>query len=517
LTTSLTGRLLILWAAALVMCASPRAETMAGMVRVPAGGDLQQAIDRAKPGDTLGLDPGATYIGNFVLPAKIGNRYITIRTLTDPDQPPRPGQRVAPVHASRLAKLKSTNSEPALRTAASAHHWRLEQLEFLATRGGVGDIIRLGDGSTAQKELSQVPHDLIVDRCYVHGDPVEGQKRGIALNSASTTITNSNISDIKAIGQDTQAIAGWNGPGPYTIENNYLEAAGENFLLGGGDPPIQGLVTQDVVFRHNHLAKPKAWRSERWQVKNLFELKNARRVLVEGNLMEYAWLQAQVGYAILLTPRNQDGKAPWATVEDVTIRRNLIRHAGGGMQIIGEDSNFPSGSTRRVKVIDNVFYDIESATWGGSGIFILMGAGPRDISIEHNTVSQSGNIILADGGTKANPQVITGLVFRDNLIRHNDYGVIGADRGVGTDTLQGFFPDGVFEFNAIAGGDATRYPKGNTFVAEADFNAAFVDAAGGDYRLKPGSRFRGAASDGRDVGADVAAVAQALGLRTPPR
>src|SRR5207237_4844196 len=102
--------------------------------------------------------------------------------------------------------------------------------------------------------------DLAIDRCYVHGDSVVGQKRGIALNSASTTITNSYISDIKAVAQDTQAIGGWNGPGPYTIENNYIEGAGENFILGGSDPPISGLVTEDVIFRHSHRAWPEAWR-----------------------------------------------------------------------------------------------------------------------------------------------------------------------------------------------------------------------------------------------------------------
>ncbi|MEP6918718.1 MAG: hypothetical protein ABJC89_23970, partial [Acidobacteriota bacterium] len=329
--------------------------------------------------------------------------------------------------------------------------------------------------------------------------------------------TNSYVSDIKAVGQDTQAIGGWNGPGPYTIENNYLEAAGENFILGGSDPAIHGLVTEDVVFRHNHLAKPEAWRTQHWQVKNLFELKNARRVLVEGNLMEHAWSDAQTGYAILLTPRNQEGGAPWVTVEDVTIRHNLVRNAGGGMQIIGEDSNFPSGSTRRVKVTDNLFYGIDAGVWGGNGGFLLIGAGPRDITIEHNTVSQTGNIIQAYGGTKLEPQVVTGMVFRNNLIRHNDYGVIGSDMGIGSDTIQRYFPDGVFESNAIAGGDAKRYPKGNTFVADTDFTPAFVDAAAGDYRLKPGSRFRGAGSDGRDVGADIAAVAQALGLRSASR
>ena len=75
---------------------------------------------------------------------------------------------------------------------------------------------------------------------------------------------------------------GWNGPGPFRIENNYLEAAGENFMLGGTDPAISNLVPSDVIFRGNQLAKPREWRGLKWTVKNLFELKNARRVLVES-------------------------------------------------------------------------------------------------------------------------------------------------------------------------------------------------------------------------------------------
>jgi hypothetical protein len=62
------------------------------------------------------------------------------------------------------------------------------------------DILSIGDGSSAQNSMSLVPHHVIVDRVYVHGDPVLGQKRGIALNSAHTTIVNSYVSDIKASG-----------------------------------------------------------------------------------------------------------------------------------------------------------------------------------------------------------------------------------------------------------------------------------------------------------------------------
>lgn len=499
----------------LALCLGPGAGVRAAsVIAVPANGDLQAAIDRARAGDTITLAAGATYVGNFVLRVKPGNQFITIRT--EDDAITRPGQRVNPSRSARMAKLRSPNRQPTLRTEKGAHHWRLILLEFPPTVDGTGDIITLGDGGPDQSELSHVPYELVIDRCYIYGDPEKGQKRGIALNSGRTVITNSYIADIKAIGQDTQAIGGWNGPGPYTIENNYLEGAGENFLLGGADIFIRDLVTSDVVFRRNHLAKPVAWREQKWQIKNLFELKNARRVLVEENLMEYSWRQAQTGYAILLTPRNQDGRAPWATVEDITIRRNIVRHAGAGMQIIGKDTT-PSGITRRVRIADNLFYDIDAERWGGNGAFALIGDGPSDLTFEHNTIIQSGNILMAYGGTRDAPDRVARVVFRDNLVRHNTYGVHGDDRAIGMDTLDAYFPGILFATNGIAGGESRRYPSGNQFVSEADFERQFVDPAIGDYRLKPDSRFRRAASDTRDLGADVAGLMQALGWRFRPQ
>ena len=233
--------------------------------------------------------------------------------------------------------------------------------------------------------------------------------------------------------------------------------------------------------------------------------------------MEYSWRDAQVGYAVLFTPRNQDGRAPWATVEDVTFRYNIVRHAGGGMQIIGADTNHPSGPTRRIEVVHNLFYDIDSTKWGGTGAFVLIGEGPSEITIEHNTVSQSGNILMAYGGTRTEPMPIAGLRFRDNLVRHNQYGVHGSDRAPGADTLRSYFPGAVFQSNGIGGGDASRYPAGNVFVSEAEFESQFANAAAGDFRLRSNSRFRGAASDKTDLGADIAALAVAVGLRPGAR
>ncbi len=508
----------VTWLVAACWIAAAAISTAAGEpIRVPAGGDLQAAINQARSGDRVLLAPGATYTGNFILPVHGGDSAITIATDVDDTRVPGRGRRIAPEHAPLLAKLKSPNGNPALRTAPAARHWRLELVEVLPAAGASADLIQLGDGGSAQRDAAAVPRDLAIDRCYIHGDKAAGQKRGIALNSGRTAITGSHFSDFKLSGADSQAIAGWNGTGPYLIENNYLEASGEGFLLGGADPWIAGLVPADVTFRRNVVSRPVAWRQEKWQVKNLFELKNARRVLVERNLFENNWSGAQSGFAIVITPRNQDGRAPWSTVEDVTFRGNIVRNAGGGVNILGRDNERPSGVARGVRIAHSIFTGIDAKAWGGSGIFLQIGEAPEGIVVEHNTVIHSGNVISVYGGTRERPAAVRGFVFRDNLLRHNRYGVHGQDRAPGNDTLSTFFPNAVFICNALAGGHQKDYPEGNWFPSEQEFRAQFVGFDAGDYRLREESMFRGAACDGTNVGAGVDEILEEAGKDRGPR
>jgi hypothetical protein len=244
---------------ALALMPSPARSQQPATVRIGDGQDLQAAIDAAKPGDTILLAAGARFRGNYVLPARSGgSEFITIRT--DSPKLPGPGVRIDPALSGTLALIQSGNSDPALHTAPGAHHWRIENVEFGANSNGNSNIISLGDGSSRQRTLEGVPRALVFDRVYVHGDRDAGQKRGIGLNSADTQILNSYFADIKAIGADSQAICGWNGPGPFVIENNYIEAAGENIMFGGSDPAIDRLVPQDIVIRRNFFTKPLAWR-----------------------------------------------------------------------------------------------------------------------------------------------------------------------------------------------------------------------------------------------------------------
>src|SRR5262245_42485213 len=304
-------------------------------LRVPAGGDLQGAIDQARAGDVIALEPGATYRGPFRLPRKDGDGWIVIAPRTERGLP-RSGQRANPSHARAMARLVAASGDAVVETAPGAHHYRLVGLEIAPADGVL--LMALIQAGASEADASALPHHVIIDRCYLHGDPRKGARRGVALNARDSAVVDSYLADFKEVGADSQAVAGWNGTGPLKIANNYLEAAGENIMFGGADPAIPDLVPADIEIVGNHLAKPLPWREgdaafagTAWTVKNLFELKNARRVLVDGNLMEYNWPHGQNGFAILFTPRNQDGGAPWSVVEDVTFVNNVVRHVAGGI------------------------------------------------------------------------------------------------------------------------------------------------------------------------------------------
>ena len=135
-------------------------------------------------------------------------------------------------------------------------------------------------------------------------------------------------------------------------------------MFGGAHINIPGLVPSDITVEDNVLTKDPTWRGTSWTVKNLFELKNARRVTVRRNVMQYNWGGAQAGFAIVLTPRNSSGQTPWVVIEDVEFSGNVVTHSGSGFNLLGRDNNNPSGLLARVLIKDNLVYDIDE-TWDG--------------------------------------------------------------------------------------------------------------------------------------------------------
>lgn len=471
--------------------------------------DLQAKIDAARPGDTVVIPRGTTCTGNYVLRNKgAGSAWIVIQSS---GPLPMAGLRVNPGQAAQMAKIVTRNGDPAIRTEAGAHHYRLIGLEITAAPTTmVSELISFGDGSQAQKTIEAAPSDLTIDRCYIHGNAQQEIKRGVGLNSARTAVIDSYFSEIHVTGQDSQALCGWNGPGPFRIQNNFLSASTENVMFGGAAGYLPNIVPSDIEIIGNYFFKPLSWKpgdpsfaGKTWSIKNLLEFKNARRVLVEGNVFENAWN----GFAALFTVRTQ-GFMSWNAVEDITFTGNLLRHIAGGMNLSAFDDD-GTGITQRILFRNNIFHNVDRAL-GGTGTPFQILHGPPDIKIDHNTAFQSGCAVVAG---YSQPGVR--FEYTNNMGKGD---ICSADgRGVGTSALEYYFPAAVVVRNVFAGAKESQYPPGNFFPARADM-IEFANFAEGDYRLTGGG-YKGAGTDGLDLGADVDAVmsAAARALAGSPR
>lgn len=477
-------------------------------VRVGANANLQSALDAARPGDVLLLPPGATYVGNFTLRNKgqtpsgaPAGGWIVVRTDVPDAALGAAGTRMTPSRAAslRLARIMSPSYEPAVGTEAGAHHWRFTGLEVGATPAvrEMNTLVRFGTGRDEQRTLASVPHHLVVDRSYLHGSPTLDLRRCLTFNSATSAVVDSWLTECHSNNSDSQAVLGYNGGGPFKIENNYLAAGHEVVLFGGGDPAIIEMLPSDIEVRHNHITRPLAWR-KKWQVKNLFETKNVRRLLVEGNVLENNWSDAQVGFAFVMKSENQDGTAPWSTSSDITLRYNRIRNTGSVFNFAGVGSGAKVVPAARFLVTHNIAEGVNVGPYNGDGIAFQLLDGVSDVVISHNTIINQN---VPASGVVFDGLPVKGLVMHSNLFQGGPYGVHGGGAGTGNGALKRYAPGGVFKRNVIVGGDCSAYP-GETFCPSRMTEAGFVNALKGDFRAGVGA-LRNRGLDGGDIGADI--------------
>jgi hypothetical protein len=535
-------------------------------IMVRAGEDPSQAISKASCGDTVQLQAGATF-DNLLLPMKNcdDSHWIIVRTSAPDSKLPPEGTRLTPCYGgvsslpgrpafpcaspeNVLAKIESNQkggSGPAL-FGPGANHYRLIGLEVTraVSRAVIYNLVGPDKEATADH--------LILDRMWIHGTPQDETVRGVMLSHLRyVAVVDSYLSDFHCVAKtgactDSQAISGGLGDdptGPFKIVNNFLEAAAESIQFGGGQATT---TPTDIEIRHNHFFKPMTWLRGQpgfvggvdgnpFIVKNLFELKNAQRVLFEGNVLENSWGGfSQTGFGILLGPKNQairlSNVCPNCLVTDVTIRNCRMSHVASGFQI-GNGLSANGGAPKdggRYSIHNVVVDDIQPDLYNGFGVFAQISmqpgisASPRlhDVSIDHVTAFPPRNLFII-GGPLVEPRM-TGLSITNSIFTTAAQPIATTGGGVDKNCsaqprvkspeniFHDCFVSYTFLHNVIVGGDG-GWPKDNKTpanVADVGF-VSHKNGNGGDYRLSASSKFKHAGGDQKDVGADLDAIDQA--------
>jgi hypothetical protein len=526
---------------------------------VRSGDNLQDAINSAACGDTLTLQAEAVFQGVFRFPGKScdDSHWIILRSATPDRSLPTEGARLTPCYAgvaflpgrpdyhcanpqNVMARIEMTGKSGTgpIMFLPGANHYRLIGLEITRS-DSAGPVIALA----AAKDEAPT-HHLIFDRVWMHGNATGETRRGIYLSAMTyVAVINSYFSDFHCIAgtgtcTDSQTVSTGGGDepeGPFKIENNFLEAAGENLIFGGRRAKT---TPADIEIRRNHLFKPLIWMPGQpgfvggadghpFIVKNLFELKNAQRVLFEENLLENSWGGfSQAGYAILLMPTSQQNGCPSCMVTDITIRWVKIVNVASGFSIanIPSDTGGVTAAGGRYSIHDDALYQVRGKDYKGFGLFAMfINNTPllHDVRIEHVTSSTVPRFIISIIGI--NPQKMANFVVANNIFSSEQAIEIGsAGRGEENCAYQPerLGPAGVFQrcfehssftHNLVIGG--ANWPEGN--ITPKDLAAAGIrvteegayhlcrDKQDGCKKLSPAI---GAATDGKDIGADVAAI-----------
>jgi hypothetical protein len=536
------------------------------VVSVKSGGDFQAALNSVQCGQTIQLQAGATFNGTFNLPAKGCNaqNWIIIRTSSPDSALPAEGQRVTPCYAgvqslpgrpsyscqnpnNVLAKIQNNNLGP-ITLADGANYYRFVGLEITRPVGSKNSAILISPVGTSDH--------IIVDRSWLHGQAQDETRDGISLSGGTyMAVIDSYFSDFHCISKtgsctDSHAVSGGvttTQDGPYLIQNNFLEAAGEAVMMGGG---AATLTPTDITVIGNHFFKPMSWMEgnspfvggptgDPFVVKNHLELKNAIRVLIEANLMEDSWGGfTQKGHAILLTPKNQHTRTganvcPICQVTDVTVRYTQISHAGGGIvlatAISGDGGDgAPALAGTRFSIHDIVMDDLSKKYLGGGDGFEIANSWPSNpintITINHTTVfPDTQSHAMSVGNETGNPSMY-GFVYTNNLTLTGRYpiwnvfggGKAGCATGVPITSIQNCFTTNTFQTNGLISDPSqfgpSKWPANNLFPATpADVQFVnYNNGNGGNYQLQPTSPYKNAGSDGKDLGADIVGLQAAL-------
>lgn len=357
----------------------------------------------------------------------------------------RPVTLISETFESRQ-QLMMTRDEPAPRFPLGIR-WDAEHVGFLGLDASVPP-------DTTTEILQGFGNFPSIQRLRAIGDPKTGAKRGIHFHCAKWVMQHCLIDEIKRVGQDTQAVYQQEMPAPYggLIEDCELWAAGQSMMIGGGDPPDEAHIPRNITVRRTKALKHDEWYAEGWQIKCAIEFKDVLGFeWTDGEMQGAGTSQGQGAYLIVATPRNQDGRAPFSTVQNVLIERVKGRQASGVCSMIGYDPtpNKPSGPLANLTIRNSTFTEIDPKgitkmrELRGSGRLFYLGHGPDKVTLEAITVE--GQNISALLYCEQEPP--TTMILRNWKMPPSVYGFF-SPKGTTIGKLKEYAPDAIIELSS---------------------------------------------------------------------
>jgi len=240
----------------------PALLSMMGVMPVPTdftpatSGDFATAITNSAGGDTITLTAGQTYTGPFTLKSGLTST-VTIRS-SNHASIPADGQRVTSSDRSNMAIVVcgSFNNQQCFSTTGNdADNWRITGLDMRQANGIINDPGMVQFGDSSETTAANTPNNIELDHNWIEATQA-GAVRGVYVNGRNIDIHDNYISGFRRSGIEAQAILLVGGPGPVTIDNNYMMSMGEIFLAGGTGT---GILPGDLTFTRNYLESPQKY------------------------------------------------------------------------------------------------------------------------------------------------------------------------------------------------------------------------------------------------------------------
>jgi hypothetical protein len=129
----------------------------------------------------------------------------------------------------------------------------------------------------------------------------------------------------------------------------------------------------------------------------------------------------------------------------------------------------------------------------------MLTLGGSRITFDHNTAFTDGTSFLY-----ADVTTVSDLVFTNNIMPDNLWGIMGSGASPGNGTIAKYYPGSTFQKNVVIGSNPGTYPAGNFYPATIGA-VGFLDPAQ-NYRLSSSSPYRQAATDGTAIGCNIDAL-----------